>query len=99
MGTFMTYRIAGGEAGMRHFMAQFGPALQWPWTKLMDVPELTDTLLDTIVDQSDQQAAGRGVRELERMRDDNLIAVLKALKSTNTGAGETLAAYERQLTR
>ena len=26
---------------MRHFMAQFGPALQWPWTKLMDVPELT----------------------------------------------------------
>ncbi len=97
MGTFMTYRIAGGEAGMRHFMAQFGPALQWPWTKLTDVPELTDTLLDTIVDQSDQQAAGRGVRELERMRDDNLVAVLKALKSTNTGAGETLAAYEGQL--
>ena len=25
MGTFLTYRIAGGEAGMRHFMAQFGP--------------------------------------------------------------------------
>ncbi len=23
---------------MRHFMAQFGPALQWPWTKLTDVP-------------------------------------------------------------
>ena len=40
MGTFLTYRIAGGEAGMRHFMAQFGPALKWPWTKLMDVPEL-----------------------------------------------------------
>ena len=97
MGTFMTYRIAGGEAGMRHFMAQFGPALQWPWTKLMDVPELTDSLLDTIVAQSDQQAAGRGPRELERMRDDNLIAVLKALKSTNTGAGETLAAYEQKL--
>ena len=28
MGTFLTYRIAGGEEGMRHFMAQFGPALQ-----------------------------------------------------------------------
>ena len=27
MGPFLTYRIAGGEAGMRHFMAQFGPAL------------------------------------------------------------------------
>ena len=33
MGTFMTYRIAGGEAGMRHFMQQFGPALAWPWTQ------------------------------------------------------------------
>jgi carnitine 3-dehydrogenase len=27
MGLFETYRIAGGEAGMKHFMAQFGPAL------------------------------------------------------------------------
>ena len=53
MGTFLTYRIAGGEAGMRHFMEQFGPALQWPWTKLMDVPELTGELLDRLVDESD----------------------------------------------
>jgi carnitine 3-dehydrogenase len=30
MGTFLVYRIAGGEAGMRHFMAQFGPSLKWP---------------------------------------------------------------------
>ena len=38
MGTFLTYRIAGGEGDMRHFFAQFGPALQWPWTQLTDVP-------------------------------------------------------------
>ena len=30
MGTFLIYRLAGGEAGMRHFMAQFGPALKLP---------------------------------------------------------------------
>ncbi|MDX6561121.1 MAG: carnitine 3-dehydrogenase, partial [Gaiellales bacterium] len=65
MGTFLTYRIAGGEDGMRHFMAQFGPALKWPWTKLMDVPELTGELLDTIVQQSDEQAGALSVRELE----------------------------------
>ncbi len=35
MGTFLIYRIAGGEAGMRHFLAQFGPALKLPWTKLV----------------------------------------------------------------
>ena len=58
MGTFLTYRIAGGEAGMRHFLAQFGPALQWPWTKLTDVPELTDELVDKIAAQSDAQADG-----------------------------------------
>ena len=32
MGVFQVYRVAGGEAGMHHFMAQFGPALKWPWT-------------------------------------------------------------------
>ena len=48
MGVFETYRIAGGEAGMRHFLAQFGPCLKWPWTKLMDVPEYNDELVELI---------------------------------------------------
>ena len=38
MGVFDTCRVAGGEAGMRHFMAQFGPCLAWPWSHLTDVP-------------------------------------------------------------
>jgi carnitine 3-dehydrogenase len=99
MGTFLTYRIAGGEAGMRHFMAQFGPTLQAPWTKLVDVPELTDELLEKIVAQSDDQAAGRTVGELERERDESLIAVLHALRSRGVGAGATLAGWERGLMR
>src|SRR5215213_5734898 len=37
MGTFLTYRIAGGPAGMRHFLEQFGPALALPWTRLTEV--------------------------------------------------------------
>ena len=97
MGTFLTYRIAGGEAGMRHFMAQFGPALQWPWSKLVDVPELTDELLDRLVAQSDAQAAGRSVRELEALRDDCLVAVLQGLRAVGVGAGEVLDRYERTL--
>jgi carnitine 3-dehydrogenase len=97
MGTFLLYRIAGGEAGMRHFLAQFGPALQWPWTKLTDVPELTDELLAKLEVQSDAQSGGRSVRELERLRDDSLVAVLQALRGQGVGAGETLADYERTL--
>jgi carnitine 3-dehydrogenase len=97
MGTFLTYRIAGGEAGMRHFMSQFGPALAWPWSKLVDVPELTDELLDKLVEQSDAQAGGRSIRELERERDDALVAILQGLRATGAGAGETLLAWERDL--
>jgi carnitine 3-dehydrogenase len=97
MGTFLLYRIAGGEAGVRHFMAQFGPALEWPWTKLTDVPELTDELLERIERQSDTQADGRSVRELERERDDCLVDVLQALRANGVGAGDTLAQYERML--
>jgi carnitine 3-dehydrogenase / betainyl-CoA thioesterase len=97
MGTFLIYRIAGGEEGVKHFLSQFGPALQWPWTKLTDVPELTDELLHTLERQSDAQAAGRTTRELERLRDDCLVSVLQALRVHDVGAGAVLREYERAL--
>ena len=97
MGTFLVYRIAGGEAGMRHFMAQFGPSLKWPWSKLTDVPELTEELLDRIARQSDDQAAGRSIDELERYRDECLVAVLHGLRAHRAGAGAVLAEHERAL--
>jgi carnitine 3-dehydrogenase len=99
MGTFLIYRLAGGEAGMRHFMAQFGPALQLPWTKLTDVPELDAELLDTLVAQSDAQAAGRSIEELARVRDDCLVAVLSGLRGQAWGAGVDVAATERRWLR
>jgi carnitine 3-dehydrogenase len=97
MGTFLTYRLAGGDAGMRHFMAQFGPALQLPWTHLTDVPELSDELLDKIVAQSDGQAEGRSIADLKRIRDDCLVAVLRGLRGAGFAAGEVLALTEREL--
>ncbi|MBL4808045.1 MAG: carnitine 3-dehydrogenase [Rhodobacteraceae bacterium] len=94
MGLFETYRIAGGEAGMAHFIEQFGPCLKWPWTKLMDVPELTDELVKAIADQSDAQSGAHSIRELERIRDDNLVAMMRALKGQNWGAGALLNQYD-----
>jgi carnitine 3-dehydrogenase len=99
MGTFLTYRIAGGEAGMRHFMAQFGPALKWPWTKLMDVPEFNDELVDLIAEQSDEQAHGLSIRELERIRDDNLVAIMDALSKQNKGKGWGAGALHKDYTK
>ena len=94
MGLFETYRIAGGEAGMRHFIEQFGPCLEWPWTKLMDVPELTDELIDKVADQSDAQSGQHTIRELERTRDDNLVAILRGLKAQDSGAGTLLNTHD-----
>ena len=97
MGLFETYRIAGGEGGMAHFLAQFGPCLSAPWTRLMDVPELDDQLIATIAEQSDAQSAGRSIAELESLRDGNLVAILKALKDRDQGAGQVLNAHDERL--
>ncbi len=96
MGLFETYRIAGGDGGMAHFLEQFGPALKWPWTKLMDVPDLDDALVARIAGQSDAQSGAHSIAELEHMRDDNLVAILRALKGKGAGAGTVLTAHEAQ---
>lgn len=74
MGTNLIYHLAGGETGMRHMLRQFGPCLKWPWTHL-EAPELTEKLIDSMVEGTQQQAAGRSIRELERLRDNYLVAI------------------------
>lgn len=78
MGTFLTYTLAGGPAGMRHFMQQFGPALKLPWTYL-EAPELTDGLIDAVVEGTQAQQGGLELAALERYRDDCLLAVQAAI--------------------
>jgi len=98
MGTNLIYHLAGGETGMRHMLAQFGPCLKWPWTKL-EAPELTETLIDRMVEGTQAQAAGRSIRELERLRDDYLVAIQQTLRQFDIGAGATLRALEARLYR
>ncbi|MES0174021.1 carnitine 3-dehydrogenase [Mesorhizobium sp. M0006] len=101
MGLFETYRIAGGEAGMRDFLSKYGPSLTWPWTKLTDVVDLDDELVEKIAAQSDAQSGQRGIRELERIRDQNLVGIMHALKAGDEGrgwgAGKLLADFESHL--
>jgi carnitine 3-dehydrogenase len=96
MGTNLIYHLAGGESGMRHMLAQFGPCLKWPWTKL-EAPELTEGLIDRMVEGTQAQAAGRSIRELERLRDDYLVAIQQVLRQYNIGAGATLRSLEERL--
>ena len=97
MGLFETYRLAGGEAGMRHFISQFGPCLEWPWTHLMDVPEFTDELIEKVSSQSDHQSGQFSIDELMEKRDDNLVDFLKVLKDNQWGAGNSLKEFDASL--
>ncbi|WP_247341295.1 3-hydroxyacyl-CoA dehydrogenase NAD-binding domain-containing protein [Bradyrhizobium sp. 132] len=89
----------GGAAGMRRFMEQWGSQLKWPLTKFTNVPELTDAFLDRLAEQSDAQVKSDNLTtsELERKRDDCLVAVLAGLRLQRYGAGETVALWERAL--
>ena len=73
----------------RHFMAQFGPALKLPWTKL-EAPELTEGLIDSVVDGTSVQLGKHSIAELERYRDDCLLAVQAAVKATKLKHGIAL---------
>ena len=98
MGLFETYRIAGGPAGMAHFMEQFGPCLSLPWTKLMDTPPMTSAFAAEIGKQSDEQSGRHTIDSLERIRDANLVTMLRGLKARNWGSGRFLRDSQKSLT-
>lgn len=89
MGVNKTFHLAGGDAGMRHMLEQFGPALELPWTKL-EAPELTDDLIEAMVSGTQAQTAGTTIKQLEQLRDDCLVSIMQALRGYNEGAGRIL---------
>jgi len=96
MGTFLVYRLAGGEDGMRHFLHQFGPSMEWPWTKLIG-PKLTDELIETISRQSDEQAGGIDLRTYEKLRDNCLVDLTHALERNDFASGAVARAHRERL--
>ena len=93
MGPCLTFHLAGGDEGMAHMLAQFGPALKLPWTKL-EAPELTEELTRRMVEGTKAQAGSWKVKDLERLRDDCLITIMRGLKNYNYAAGKVLAEDE-----
>jgi len=79
MGTFLTFHLAGGKAGMRHMLKQFGPALKLPWTKLT-APKLSKKLSSRIIEGTKQQAKGKSVKKISGIRDEYLVKLLKLRK-------------------
>jgi 3-hydroxyacyl-CoA dehydrogenase len=79
MGTFLTFHLAGGKAGMKHMLKQFGPALKLPWTKLT-APKLSKKLSLRIIEGTKQQAKGKSVKKISGIRDEYLVKLLKLRK-------------------
>merc|ERR1712034_73096 len=77
-------------------LRQFGPALKLPWTKL-EAPELTDELIEAMADGCEAQADGRSIDELERLRDDYVIGVMRSLRPLDLGAGRLIAEREARI--
>ena len=96
MGMNQIYMLGGGEGGARHFMKQFGPALDLPWTHLK-APELTDEIIDRFADGTHMQAEGKSIRELEAIRDECMVAVQRVLAKYDMGSGKALNRFEKRL--
>ena len=79
MGTFLTFHLAGGNAGMKHMLEQFGPALKLPWTKLK-APKLSKELSNRIISGTRKQAKGKSVAKISKIRDDYLVNLQKLRK-------------------
>ena len=79
MGTFLTFHLAGGKAGMRHMLEQFGPALKLPWTKLK-APKLSNKLIDRLVQGTKKQSKGKSVSKISNIRDEYLVELQKLRK-------------------
>ena len=79
MGTFLTFHLAGGKAGMKHMLEQFGPALKLPWTKLK-APKLTKNLSSRIISGTKNQSKGKSVSMISNIRDEYLVELQMMIK-------------------
>ena len=81
-GQCMAFHVACGVGGMATNLDQFGPALKLPWTRL-EAPELTQELRDRMVDGCNEMAGGREFKDMAAKRDQQIVAVLRAIRATS----------------
>jgi carnitine 3-dehydrogenase len=81
MGPHLTFHLAGGEGGMRHYLEHLGPSKQVWWADLGQ-PELTPEVNAKLIAGVDAEARGRSPRELAAERDALLVALMRTLHNT-----------------
>jgi carnitine 3-dehydrogenase len=77
MGPFLTYHLAGGEAGIRGFMAQFAPMQQRLWSELGQ-PVLDEPMQGRIAAAVEHAMRTHSIDDIRRARDLRIAAILGA---------------------
>ncbi|MFZ1976139.1 MAG: hypothetical protein WAU89_25075 [Candidatus Acidiferrales bacterium] len=92
MGPNLLFHLAGGQAGIRHFMEHLsGPVATW-WKDLGKITEFSPGVKQTITDGVLKDANGRSIEELERERDAMLLELLATRAKGEKAAQGAMAA-------
>ena len=77
MGPSLTFHLAGGEGGMKHFLDHLGPAMQG-WMDDLGAPQLNGPdLQKAIIAGVSDEVGSRSIGDLQKWRDRKLIDILK----------------------
>ncbi len=79
-GPHMVMNLAGGKAGFRGMMDHFAPGIQGWWETMIDNPDLSGDLVETIAEGLADEMGGRSIADLEAERDRRLVRLLRLLK-------------------
>ena len=79
-GPFSSFYMGGGPTGFRGYFKQFGPGMKLSWANHPPI-EYTEKVAQLIIDQGDAAYANTPMAQMERLRDDTQIALLRARAS------------------
>ena len=77
MGPHLTFHLAGGEGGMKHFMSHLAAGPVQSWMDDLGTPRMTPEVQTTITAGVLAEAGARSIADLAKWRDRKLIDILK----------------------
>lgn len=75
MGPNLTFALAGGPGGFRHYLNHLAPAVEGWWPDLGQ-PRLTPEVREALLKGMEAEIQGRSIEELARLRDERLLQLL-----------------------
>lgn len=83
MGSLMTLTLAGGPGGMRRVFESFSGAID-AWWEALGRPRMTPEVETELLRAADETTQGRDLNGLISLRDENLVAILRAAAALNS---------------